>query len=290
MLYLNLIAVIFNGKILETIVSLSGILASHCEGMKGTRFDLWLSYFIHELNFNGDFRLLDEDTRLLPRVSFPSDKFSKELASLPIPYCAPLLNAMWEKPVHDYLESIGASLGTCHGYLGGASRDFLMKTDKETEETKKKIEDIKKETKKMIEEIKKKKNVKNTKKIEKTEKIEDLEGTEIISAECKLWNKAVGTDEIVDIINRISNYRSIINIIVVLKIIDKIDIDCIYPIYRVSSKSDNKGYELVLLKSGKTPKNQKPEKCIIIICLQNTMVGVSEDSINIENLESAFKS
>ena len=110
-----------NGNILETIVSMASILASHFSGFQGSQFKTWLGYFIRELDFNAVFG------ETAPEIKFPENP----LFSTVIPYCAPILNVPWEESVASYLRSLGACVGTAHGYLGESGRDLCIMDDAE---------------------------------------------------------------------------------------------------------------------------------------------------------------
>ena len=222
-----------DGRVFEIVNSLSMIVASHGNGFRGSTFGQWLEALVQELDFNACWNL-DESAH--PMIEYPDN--AHEMMSAHIPFCAPMLNAKWDKPVAEYLESIDGCVGTVSGDLGGESRDVFMK----------------------------------------------MNGALVVSAECKFWNKSIGNNIIAEIIDKLSTFRSRINLIFVAEFIEAIKIDnC--TLYLLEKESTQK-YRLKQLNSG------SKSKCFILISIKTILEHGNADSgysIGLEDIKSLFR-
>ena len=111
-------------NVFEASVSLSILVASHCNGFAGSRFSEWFRHFLREMSRDGQYGVENKEEGL-PLVEYPADKFWNELV---VPMCSSSVSAEWNDELARYVSGeCGGNIGVLYADLGQASRDFYIR-------------------------------------------------------------------------------------------------------------------------------------------------------------------
>ena len=154
----------------EIAVGISGLIATHKNGLKGIEFNEWLINFIKEINY--DYKVKE--------IEYEEDEYWKKYKREIIPMCTSSISSPWNEVLARYLkEKIGCNIGVFYGSLGKESRDFYIK--------------------------------------------EYMNNIPKLVGESKYYQDNMTNQQIKEIINRLKEYKSKINLIVVKNINEKIN-------------------------------------------------------------------
>ncbi len=109
-------------NLFEISMTISGLIASHSNGLLGSKFEDWLSNFIREINSNKRYN------EKLPKIKFPErDVYWDKNKNRIIPMCGSSVSSPWNEKLGRYLkEECKYNIGTIYGCLGKESRDFYI--------------------------------------------------------------------------------------------------------------------------------------------------------------------